>query len=442
MFISTKFGRQKTNRLKTNTVGNALKTNQPWWNEQSHLDLVSGPKIIEQWKIQLFGTDAPTPSQIQSVAALTQQLWEKFNTQRADLDRDYMSDEKSMQAYLASFFIPNIERCRIVFSHPEVSKILEKIVSLETIRILDFGSGPLSGSIGLLLALNDLKSSLDKNIFKSKKIEIFAAERSEKATKKGKHIIENSVSPEIEIVVSRGTSIPKDKEFDIVIAANVINEIPEKHKSKTLIQLAESLTSDRAHVGVVLEPGQEVHSKGLSELRDTLCGTNTLNVSIVAPCPHTKPCPLSPSTGRNDWCWFKSTFNTPDILSEIDKRSKIQHGELAYSYIAFTRSDKSEKSLTSRTLWAVAVSDEMSVGQPSDQEKRLQYYKHSRVYPQQEVDSKLLERIAANGLKTKLCARSGDFLAGLNSTDKPRAIVRRGQEIVSENEFEVIIKER
>jgi len=419
-----------------------LKSNQPWWNDQSHLDLVSGPKIIEQWKLQLFGTDTPTPSQIQSVAALTQQLWEKFNTQRAELDRDYMSDEKQMQAYLASFFIPNIERCRIVFSHPEISRILEKIVSLETIRILDFGSGPLSGSLGLLLALNDLKRCSDKNIFKSKRIEIFAAERSEKAIKKGKQIIENSVSSETEIVISRGTSIPKDNDFDIVIAANVINEIPEKHKSKTLLQLADSLTCIRTHIAVVLEPGQEIHSKGLSQLRDTLCGPNTINVSIVAPCPHTNPCPLSPSTGRNDWCWFKSTFNTPDILSEIDRRSKIQHSELAYSFIAFTRSQQVEKSPTNRALWAVAVSDEMGVGQPSDQEKRLQYFKHSRVFPQQEVDPKLLESIAATGLKTKLCARSGDYLAGLNSTDKPRKIIRRGQEIKSEIEFEIIIKER
>ena len=79
---------------------------EPWWKIESADDLISGAKLLSAWNEGLFGKNDPTQSHIQSLADLTQRLWTQFNTDRKSLDRDYMSDDKLLAAYLSSFFLP------------------------------------------------------------------------------------------------------------------------------------------------------------------------------------------------------------------------------------------------------------------------------------------------------------------------------------------------
>jgi hypothetical protein len=419
-----------------------LNSKEQWWNGQSSFDLVSGPELLRQWTIQLFGSESPAAAQIQSLADLTQSLWSKFNTLRDDLEREYMSNDKHLQAYLASFFIPNIERVRKVFLDPRNENQLEKIISKDTVHILDFGSGPLSASIGLLIALGEVKKRVGAQKFKCREFHICSVERSEKAFKKGKFLLTQAVSNDIQLHISRSTSIPRDRKFMAALAANVMNELPDRHRTHLALQFAQSLDSDLDNLGLILEPGQEQHSKNLSGIRDFLCANNQLNnFGVIAPCPHNKPCPLAPEKNRKDWCWFKSEFVAPPVLEQIDRKSKIQHADLAFSFFSFsTHTHAKESALSSPP--AIAVSDEMPSGQASEQEKRFDYFRHNLSPSAPQPNNETLKQLASQGTKTKLCAASGDYLGGLRLTDGHGQTIKRGDVLQDLKGFKAIIRER
>jgi ribosomal protein RSM22 (predicted rRNA methylase) len=407
------------------------------------MDILSGPELLRNWSLLLFGTEKPAETQIQSTADLTQQLWSKFNTMRDHLERDYMSADKNLQAYLASFYIPNVERTRNILSAPVNAIQLEKIVQNETVNVIDFGAGPLSASAGLLLALNALRSRLGKEAFKCKEIHICAVERSEKAFNKGLQILNRTACKDVIVKATRATSIPSDRKFHIALAANVINELPEKHKFKTSLQIAQSLDRSSANFALILEPGQELHSRGLADIRDHLCTSEELkNFAVISPCLHNKECPLSSKKSRNDWCWFKSSFRAPALLEQIDRKSKIQHTELAYSYISFSTNEIAVPQKAGNQLRAIAVSDEMEAGQPADAEKRLDYFKNNLFIGGKRPDNEHLAKLARTGTKTKLCAETGDYLGGLRHSESAQEKLRRGSEIADSTIFDAIIKER
>ncbi|NBW82307.1 methyltransferase domain-containing protein, partial [bacterium] len=320
---------------------------------------MSGHELIRQWKIQTFGAEEPGSQQLQSLADLTVQLWHRFNTNRASLDRDYMSDEKSLSAYMASFLLPNVERVRTVLTHARMIEKICNLVNLETIELLDFGAGPLSASMGFLLAMNEAVKLSGNGSIKTKKIRVTAVERSEKAVKRAQTLIQKSLHANITFELDRVTSIPADSSFHVILAANVMNEIPEKHRLKVLSSLLQGMLKTSNSIAVVLEPGQEEHSKNLASLRDSIFdGSLGGQLELLAPCPHRNGCPLGPKSARRDWCWFKTDFSRPLILMELDRRTKLDHSQLAFSWLALGNNMKSSH-LEQKNPLAVCVSDEM-----------------------------------------------------------------------------------
>lgn len=415
---------------------------EPWWKSESTDDVISGPKILSAWNEGLFGKAEPSPSQIQSLADLTQRLWTQFNTDRQSLDRDYMSDEKLLSAYLASFFLPNIERTRNILTNRRISEIINKLTQLNEIQILDFGSGPLSASFGFMIALNQIKQNFNQDQFNLKKVKIIAVERSEKAVKRAEAFMKRSLSEKIEVEITRTTSVPKQTSFQVILAANVLNEIPEKHHVKTMNQLLATLDNSFDNIAVIIEPGQELHSKNLTLLRDEVLIQNELNdFKIIAPCPHSLGCPLSPKQGRADWCWFKSVFTAPPALQLLDQKSQLEHSNLAYSYIALHK-QRAEAHTLNNEIAAICVSDEMSVGHERDSEKRSTFFKNNLLESSKKTDSTQIEQIARAGQKTKLCSQSGAYLGGLRTRMEPERAIRRGEELQSFDVFQAVIKER
>lgn len=420
-----------------------LKSNSLWWASEPPSAIVSGPRLIAAWTLVLFGQADPTSQQLQSLADLSKILWSQFTTRRDLLDRDYMSDEKHLAAYLSSFFIPNIERTRSALLEPRIQEKLKDLLALEQLDILDFGSGPLSASIGLLLTLGELASATGSETINTKKIKISAVERSEKAIKRAQSILAQCSATGIEITVERFTSIPANQKFNAVLAANVLNEIPEKHRMKTLLQLLDSLNTDGTNVALILEPGQEDHSRRLSSMRDELLQSKPApHFRILAPCPHHEPCPLSPKTQRSDWCWFRTQFKAPVLLLELDRRSQVDHSSLAYSYLAVSKSESALERSNTVQPWAICVSDEMSVGRATDADKRYTYFSAHVVSVKTGESSIRIRQLASNGMKTKLCRSTGEYQSGLRAAEGNDETFQRGDVLLQESDFEALIQER
>lgn len=422
-----------------------MKNQSAWWSKESHFTIFDSAAFIEHWKSEVLNSACSKTKSKNQVSALqllsdqTKNLWKSFTLERSELDRDYMSQEKYFTAYLASFFIPNIERTRQIFMQPRAARLMSELCKKEVIEVLDFGSGPLSSSIGLLIAL-DQTIQMGKTASKLKNIKITAVERSEKAVETAKSWLQKHLLNQLQADVTRLTSAPKNTSYDVILAANVFNEIPKKHQFTTLKNLLSCLHKTEPHQTsqlLIIEPGQEGHAKGLSALRDAVVHeANLSHIQIEAPCLHRGDCPLSDRSQRRDWCWFKGQFERPEFLAELDRRTEIDHSSLAYSYLLLSNSP-----CASPKKGAIAVSDEMQLAGEDGKDARYQFFKNNRVNSPKTEDTVLLQ-LANSCTKLKLCTSDGELLAGLSLSTNTPSSRRRGSQIESMDDFDCLVQER
>lgn len=365
----------------------------------------------------------------QSLAAQVQKLWRFFNEDRSALDKHYMETHTGLVAYCAAFLLPNIERVFSLLTAEENSRtwvpaFFEKCASQSEIVLVDFGSGPLSASVGFLSALEFFLSS-EPNL-KPPKIYIYAIDRSEKIVQAGERILQQSLFTPVLVEVIRVPSIAKvPVPIDFALCSNVFNEIPEKHRLKTILPLTEKLTPNGGLL--IIEPGQEEHARALGSLRDGLLAQpEQAHMQILSPCPHTGACPLSTTSPRKDWCWFRHTWEPIPEVQMLDKMSNLNHTTLNFSYVFFHKSkatppEESADKLNAR-YFARAVSDCIALNSQLGSADR----------PTAELPRTPEQQ---NPYKILLCCDDGTLKAGyLNSTIKQL----RGKKFMQENELENI----
>jgi hypothetical protein len=148
-------------------------------------------------------------------------------------------------------------------------------------------------------------------------------------------------------------------------------------------------------------------------------------------------CPLSEKMNRRDWCWTKAQFDRPPFLKELDRRTDIDHSELAYSYLLL--SNASNKSLPKPK--ALSVSDEMLLSGDEGKLARYQYFK-SNQHKSSKCEEKTIENLSQSCTKLKLCTSDGELLAGLKSTPNNHENLTRGSLIENYEQFECVVHER
>ena len=421
--------------------------NQPaWWNCDFKYNFFNAAGFVSDWEnyvLQMASGKTKNKNQESALQQLSDQsknLWKSFTTDRSELDRDYMSTEKFFAAYLASFLIPNIERTRHIFNHPRNESFMRSLCDKDEITILDFGSGPLSSSLGFVIALEQVvhRSGKPSRLIKLK---IIAAERSEKAVQVASQWLKKNLLNSVECEVNRVTSVPKDTVFDVILASNVINEIPKKHQLTTIKNLLSCFhenTNQQKSQLLVVEPAQEDFARGLSALRDDIVRSPELShIKIEAPCLHHLDCPLSAKMNRRDWCWSKVQFDRPPFLAELDRRTDIDHSVLAYSYLLLSNSTKG----TATKAKAISVSDEMLLAGDEGKAARFQYFKSNQHKNSNRTD-KTIEKLSESCSKLKLCTIDGELLAGLRPTAHGHEPMKRGSLIESFEGFESVVLER
>ncbi|APJ04837.1 small ribosomal subunit Rsm22 family protein [Silvanigrella aquatica] len=395
-------------------------------------------KYMEEWEDYLgiyLKDGSEKKGAAQSLAAHVQKLWNHFNQEREKLDKHYMESAIGLQSYVSSFLLPNIERVFSTLVKDENIFAIESLFHNENdeLVIADFGCGPLSGSVAIL-ALLEYMFKNNPRLQIPKKIFIYAIDRSEKIVDFGSKIIKKSEISESQIAVERITSPEKMvKQPQIVLCINIFNEIPEKHRLKTL----NSLYSKMPQGGVVLimEPGQEEHAKALGTLRDDFLQSSE-DCEIISPCAHKKPCPLSSKSTRKDWCWFRHAWNPPKTLSLIDKYSKVDHYELNFSYLFFQKN----KVKSAENYFARCVSDEFRVDLKGNK-AQLSFFENNLVSGEK---SEFLEMTKSDSDLNKilLCTNNGDLESAFVIADPNEKEYRRGRRIKENAELYMRAKER
>jgi ribosomal protein RSM22 (predicted rRNA methylase) len=116
------------------------------------------------------------------------------------------------------------------------------------------------------------------------------------------------------------------EQADLVTIAYVLNELPEQQR-KELIARLWSLSKD---ILVIVEPGTPAGYKRILEARTQLI---ELGTNIIAPCPHTKTCPLAI---QNDWCHFSQRVARSRLHRQA-KNAEVGWEDEKYSYLAASK---------------------------------------------------------------------------------------------------------
>jgi ribosomal protein RSM22 (predicted rRNA methylase) len=408
------------------------------FQDQLNARYIEPIKFITAWEKHLFGgqllpllPEKERVATLQRIRAQAQQLWNHFNGPERSVPKHYMDDARFLNAYLGAFFLPNIQRLFSIFSERTAQSTLARMASTvrDEFHIIDFGAGPLSASIAALFAATHW--GLSDRVT----IRLTIIERSEKAFQAGKAILQAAITPSTTLEITRAPSLDKvEGVAHLVLAANVINELPEAHQLTTVRKLIEKTTT--GGVLLVVEPGQDVHARRLGALRDAIL-SETPTLQIISPCLHAQPCPLSSASSRSDWCWFRAGWNRPKALRDIDFYTRLRHDELAFSFLCLQNSGL--PMMLRDELYARVVSDPVSLGASDKQKNSALVWARANLVAGMADALASIETGGVAPRKSLLCTREGGLEGALTLNENQ--VLERGS-TVTEPEVPLRCKER
>lgn len=117
-----------------------------------------------------------------------------------------------------------------------------------------------------------------------------------------------------------------DARFDLVTIGYVLGELPAEQLGATV----ERAWAATAGALAIVEPGTPAGTERVLAARGQLLG---LGASLVAPCPHERPCPLA---GTADWCHFAVRVARSGA-HRAAKRAALGHEDEKFAYVVVAR---------------------------------------------------------------------------------------------------------
>ena len=278
------------------------------------------------------------PESVKTLAANVGRLSRLLTQEREELPSAYLKDAGLREAYVSYFLAPNAAKIRLPLQ--ELGLHPDRLLSQETLRILDIGSGPGTALLGLMefFACQDKLPRLEflatdqvaENLKEAEKL--FA----EHCAKTGVHASLKTVQCGIEEIGQRAHGL-----FDIIILSNVLNELYSKHADK-ITKRTESLNSILlqllAEQGscIIIEPALRETSRELLLVRDKLLG---LGFHVYSPCLCSMACPAL--ANPKDWCHEDLPWEAPELIKDIDSLIGLRKDSLKFSYVVLRKETRS-----------------------------------------------------------------------------------------------------
>jgi ribosomal protein RSM22 (predicted rRNA methylase) len=112
---------------------------------------------------------------------------------------------------------------------------------------------------------------------------------------------------------------------DLVVASYSLNELKEKERN-TLLEKLWGLTQKFL---VIIEPGTKSAFESLMTMREKLF---SLDAHLIAPCPHSNPCPLL----HKNWCHFFARVERSSLQRKT-KEATLNYEDEKFSYLIFSK---------------------------------------------------------------------------------------------------------
>jgi ribosomal protein RSM22 (predicted rRNA methylase) len=243
-----------------------------------------------------------------------------FTTDRSEKKFNYFKDAFFRYAYIEKFLAVNGCKVTEILSELEDQGLLQYLKDKEEIHVLDVGAGPCTALFGFYewykgrQKIDLVPVDKNRNMLSEGK-RLFSFYRNSQAKKEsGRAEVASEKFAAINYVecnFSRRGELERallPKKFDIILAANVFNELGERRQRQelrlgVLRSLACSLLG-REGIIIIIEPGTRIASKNLIGLREAFLDSakGTSGFRILAPCTHQSHCPLN-RRDDNDWCF-------------------------------------------------------------------------------------------------------------------------------------------
>jgi ribosomal protein RSM22 (predicted rRNA methylase) len=243
------------------------------------IDCLLSAKAKEQHRSGAIGKDELLP--------FTSQIKELSSRYVGQRGAEAMN-EKAAAAY-ALYFLPiNFAKLCFLLRRSQLSLLSE---AARPLRVLDFGCGPGTGS---LAALATLKGPL----------EITLLDREDSMRSLASRLVSayavklEGVPPTRATTLKSTSAFQEGVPYDLIIAANVLNELDPNVADRTLNQLASALSETGTLL--LLEPALPAPTRALMKMRDRLLESFS-SLSPAFPCTHRSACPMLKAS-KDDWC--------------------------------------------------------------------------------------------------------------------------------------------
>ncbi len=261
------------------------------------------------------------------------ELSELFTQERGSRLKNYFDHPKFRSAYLLYFLqLHSAKFLTLLQNHGS------GLTKLETLRVLDLGSGPGTASFALLHFLLDSPSA-------PKRVELTWIDLNRSILADGRALLERwmrEVNPPFEVhlqIESKSITDPslRKQQCDFILSGNVINEQNAGDVSSTL---SAWLTNKPTWGVLAVEPAARHPAQALSRLRDLLL-EQIPEIGVLAPCLHAGSCPLA--HGR-DWCHFSvPTQFEGTAFSLLSRALGSQREWSKFAYLWMGPFDRSKK---------------------------------------------------------------------------------------------------
>ena len=306
--------------------------------------------VLEKLLLQYAGITSPVNArsrEVRKLSELVRTISDEYLKKDSGFKGDLLKDRALRRAYISYYLPVNLVKLHPVldelFSHPDIKGFAEKTVS-----ILDLGCGPGTFLLGVLEYLAMHHKLLSRDIHE---IDLWGIDQVAENTAAAGEIIRNylaaqkfpdAVTWKLNFRVGSITAdtfphplLPKDREYDLIIAGNVFTEI-DRESFTVLAPMLEKLLAPHGTL-ILIDPGTRASSRRLIHLRDSLLEHTSLN--LYAPCLERGLCPSLDNP--RDWCHQKLDWSPPQIVQAIDRHSGFtkQKG-IQYSYFTFRKDGK------------------------------------------------------------------------------------------------------
>ena len=279
---------------------------------------------------EVSGIDVDDHRQLASCLPALQRLTTYLNdtSSRSTGAQRYMKDARLRASYLIYYSTANMLKTWRPLSELVATGSLP---ASGTLRVLDLGAGPGTGAAGLAALFSGTYAGLPQLSLAITAVDAVSANcatyREVAARVAANAGVEISVST---VTADLATTGLPEGEFDLILAMNVMNELPSSRRLRLLGECAAHLAPHGAVL--LIEPALRDTSRALLSLRDHAVHDGW---TVHAPCLRQDTCPALEK--ESDWCHDDVPWDRPTFMAQLDEGMGNIKKSLKYSYLTLTR---------------------------------------------------------------------------------------------------------